>query len=334
MNPNYTTQNVHHGLPALVSLVWVVGFGLVGCAEPTESGTPVEATPPAVSAAPPVNIAHRGASAYAPEHTLAAYTLAIEMGADYVEQDLQLTKDGVLVCLHDTTLDRTTNVEEVFPNRATAVEVRGDTRRVWRVADFTLEEIKTLDAGSWFGEEFAGTRVPTFQEAIELVQGKAGIYPETKAPEAYEALGFTMEEELVRVFAANGLDAPEAQAATPIYIQSFSPESLKRLHAIAGDTYRLIQLVGGDQAALLSEQGLAGVERYATGVGPAIPLLVEDPSRGRAARDHGLEIHPYTVRASRLPEGYTDAGAYMRYLFDDLGATGVFTDNPDLFPRR
>ena len=323
--------------PCLVSLVWLVAFGLVACGAPPPRGTPSETSQLAVTTAvavEPVNIAHRGASAYAPEHTLAAYELAIEMGADYVEQDLQLTRDGVLICMHDTTLNRTTDVEQVFPDRAVEVVVRGDMRQVWRVADFTLEEIKTLDAGSWFSEEFAGTRVPTFQEAIDLVQGKTGMYPETKAPAEYEALGFTMEEELVRVLAANGLDTPDGQAATPIYVQSFSPESLKRLRAIAGDTYRLVQLVGGGQEALLSEQGLRDVERYATGVGPAISLLVEDPSRGRTARAHGLEIHPYTVRASRLPDGYADVGAYIRYLFDDLSATGVFTDNPDLFPRR
>ena len=323
--------------PCLVSLVWLVALGLVACGAPPPRGTPSETSQLAVTTAvavEPVNIAHRGASAYAPEHTLAAYELAIEMGADYVEQDLQLTRDGVLICMHDTTLNRTTDVEQVFPDCAVEVVVRGDMRQVWRVADFTLEEIKTLDAGSWFSEEFAGTRVPTFQEAIDLVQGKTGMYPETKAPAEYEALGFTMEEELVRVLAANGLDTPDGQAATPIYVQSFSPESLKRLRAIAGDTYRLVQLVGGGQEALLSEQGLRDVERYATGVGPAISLLVEDPSRGRTARAHGLEIHPYTVRASRLPDGYADVGAYIRYLFDDLSATGVFTDNPDLFPRR
>ena len=321
-------------------LLVVVALGLVACGEPQPRGIPVETPQPAATTAvavdpvSPVNIAHRGASAYAPEHTLVAYALAIELGADYVEQDLQLTRDGVLVCLHDTTLNRTTNVEEVFPDRATEVKTGGETRPVWRVSDFTLEEIKTLDAGSWFSEEFAGARVPTFQEAIDLVKGTAGMYPETKAPEEYEALGFTMEEELVRVFAANGLDTHAGQAATPIYVQSFSPESLKRLHAIAGDTYRLIQLVGGGQEALLGGEGLADVASYATGVGPAIALLVEDPSRGHAARAHGLEMHPYTVRATRLPAGYADAGAYMRYLFDDLRATGVFTDNPDLFPRR
>lgn len=282
----------------------------------------------------PVNIAHRGASAYAPEHTLPAYSLAIEMGADYVEQDLQLTRDGVLICMHDTTLERTTNVEEVFPDRATEVERRGERHQVWRVADFTLEEIKTLDAGSWFGEEFAGTRVPTFQEAIDLVKGQAGIYPETKAPEEYQALGLTMEEELARVLAANALDTPEAQNETPIYVQSFSPASLKRMYSLTGDTYELVQLVSGEQAAtLLTDDGLLGVAEYADGIGPSVQLIVGDRSRAVAARELGLEVHPYTVRASRLPDGFSDAGAYMRYLFDELGATGVFTDNPDLFPR-
>ena len=310
---------------------------LVSCGGSPQPGTWVEAPSAAAttaSAVSPVNIAHRGASAYAPEHTLAAYALAIEMGADYVEQDLQLTRDGVLICMHDTTLNRTTNVEEVFPDRAVEVELRGERRQVWRVSEFTLEEIKTLDAGAWFSDEFAGTRVPTLQEAIDLVKGRAGMYPETKSPEEYEGLGFSMEEELVRVFAANGLDTPDGQAGTPIYLQSFSPESLKRLYALAGDTYRLIQLVSGGQAALLSEAGLADVASYATGVGPAIPLLERNPSRGQAVRDHGLLLHPYTVSATRLPEGYADAGAYMRHLFEDLSATGVFTDNPDLFPRR
>ena len=299
----------------LVSLTLLVALGLVAGVEPPRSGTPADRSQLAATTAvavDPVNIAHRGASAYAPEHTLAANALAIEMGADYVEQDLQLTRDGVLVCLHDTALNRTTNVEEVFPDRATEVEMRGETRSVWRVSDFTLEEIKTLDAGSWFSEEFAGMRVPTFQEAIDLVKDRAGMYPETKAPEAYDALGFTMEEELVRVFAANGLDTHAGQASTPIYVQSFSPESLKRIHASAGDTYRLIQLVGGDQEALLSAPGLAEVASYAAGVAPAISLLVEDPSRGQAVRDHGLEMYPYTVRAARLPAEYADTGAYMR----------------------
>ena len=127
-------------------------------------------------------MAHRGASAYAPEHTLAAYRLAIEQGADFVEQDLAVTRDGVLICLHDPSLERTTNVEEVFADRFTEIEYEGKTRRAWLANDFTLAEIKRLDAGSWFDPKFAGERVPTFDEAVALVKGKAGMFPELKTP--------------------------------------------------------------------------------------------------------------------------------------------------------
>src|SRR5262249_4822025 len=128
-------------------------------------------------------VAHRGASAYAPEHTIEAYRLAIEQGADFIEQDLQITKDGVLVCLHDLTLERTTNVKEVFPTRF-RVDVSEDQSpggasaipptKHWYVSDFTLSEIKQLDAGSWFDAKFKAAKVPTFQEAIDLARGKAG----------------------------------------------------------------------------------------------------------------------------------------------------------------
>ena len=320
-----------------VALATLVACGPAAVDQPQPVGAPPSAAPvvaAAADAARSVNIAHRGASAYAPEHTLAAYQLALDMGADYVEQDLQLTKDGVLVCLHDTTLERTTNVEEVFPERAIEIEVRGEPRKVWRVADFTLAEIQQLDAGSWFDGAFAGARVPTFQEAIDLVKGEAGIYPETKAPEEYAALGFPMEEAVAEVLAANGLDTAEGRATTPVFIQSFSPDSLKRMHALVGSTYPLIQLVGGSEApTLMTDNGLTEVATYAAGIGPALPILLDDPSRVAAARELGLAIHPYTVRASRLPVGFADATAYMAYLFDELGVTGVFTDNPDLFPR-
>ena len=122
-------------------------------------------------------VAHRGASAYAPEHTLEAYRLAIKQGADFVEQDLAVTKDGVLVCIHDLTLDRTTNVEEVFPDRFSEHTSGTIPARRWLVADFTLAEIKQLDAGSWFDPRFAGARIPTFQEAIDLVQRQGGPLP-------------------------------------------------------------------------------------------------------------------------------------------------------------
>ena len=318
-------------MPVSTRIAALALAGLCGCAQP-----PVREAAPAAAPAPPlapVNIAHRGASAYAPEHTLPAYRLALEMGADYVEQDLQLTRDGRLVCLHDTTLERTTDVEEVFPDRAVTIETADGPRRVWPVAAFTLDEVKQLDAGSWFDAEFAGVRVPTLQEAIDLVQGEAGLYMETKDPETYDALGLAMEAELVRVLAANGLDAAATRTATPVFVQSFSPASLRRMRDLAGDTYPLVQLVGGPGTqGLLTDDGLAEVAGYADGVGPAFPMLLADPSRALAVRAAGLELHPYTVRAGRVPEPFDDATDLMVHLFDELGATGVFTDNPDLFP--
>src|SRR5262245_25221234 len=155
----------------------------------------------------PLLIAHRGASGYAPEHTLAAYQLAIEQGADFVEQDLQVTKDGVLVCLHDADLARTTNVAQVFPNRATErdVEGTGNAHRGWYVVDFTLAEIKQLDAGSWFNREngfaanpaYSGLRVPTMKEVIEIVGDRAGLYIELKHYPFYKSQGHDAAQKLI-----------------------------------------------------------------------------------------------------------------------------------------
>ena len=124
------------------------------------------AAPHADTAAGKTLIAHRGASAYAPEHTLASYRLAMQQKADFVEQDLAVTKDLVLICLHDESLERTTNVEELFPDRAVVDPATG--RKQWLAVDFTLAEIKQLDAGSWFDARFAGERIPTWEEAVTL----------------------------------------------------------------------------------------------------------------------------------------------------------------------
>ncbi len=284
-----------------------------------------------------VCIAHRGASAYAPEHTFASYRKAMEMNADFVEPDLQMTKDGVLVCMHDVTLERTTNVAEIYPDRASDRDPSGRSKKSWRVSDFTLAEIKKLDAGRWFDPAFADERVPTFQEMIDLVKTKpgTGIYPETKDPEFYKAVGLKMDEELLRVLKLNGLDTPEGQAKMPLFIQSFSPESLKHIRQLSGKTYKLIQLVDAKQVrALISDTGLPQVAEYADGLGPAIPILLSDPSRVAAAHKFGLALHPYTVDAEQVPAKYVDAKTYMNYLLYDLGVDGLFTNNSDLFPRR
>lgn len=277
-------------------------------------------------------VAHRGASAYAPEHTLSAYRLGIEQGADFVEQDLQISKDGVLVCLHDLTLERTTNVEEVFPDRAT---VGPSNQKSWNVSDFTLKELKTLDAGSWFDAKFKGERIPTFQEAIDLIRGKAGLYPETKGPEVYGSRGFDMEKLLLTQLAKNKLDGPGSDPKTPVIIQSFSPESLQKMRK-AGTTIRLTFLVsdldpGRDK--WLTDDGLKQVRQFANGLGPAKGLLLADPTLASRARAAGLTLTPYTFRSSSVPAGKTVKEEMAEFLYK-IGVDALFTDNPDQFPRR
>ena len=278
-----------------------------------------------------VLIAHRGASAYAPEHTLPAYRLALEQGADYVEQDLQVSKDGVLVCLHDVTLERTTNVEDVFPDRAVVVKER----KTWPVADFTLEELKRLDAGTWFSAKFAGERIPTFQEAIDVMRGKAGIYPETKAPEVYGVRGLNMEALTLAALSKAGLDRPGADPRTPVVIQSFSAESLRNMRR-AGTTLPLMLLVSNldaEASAWLSDGGLTKIREFATGIGPAKALIAADPTVVPRAHAAGLTVTPYTFRSADPRAAATVKEEMATFLYRH-GVDALFTDNPDLFPRR
>ncbi|MCS7078461.1 MAG: glycerophosphodiester phosphodiesterase [Chloracidobacterium sp.] len=280
-----------------------------------------------------INIAHRGASAYAPEHTLAAYRLALEQGADYVEPDLQLTKDGVLVCLHDATLERTTNVRKVYPDRGRTETVGGQSRQVWRVADFTLEEIKRLDAGAWFGPQFAGERVPTFQEMIDVVRGKAGIYPEMKHPARYAALGFDMPKALLDVLKSNGLDRPGADPQTPVVIQSFDADSLRRLRRL-GCRLPLVFLIDDEAPGdWISPDGMRRIRRFADGVGPSKHIVAKTPEVVRWARAAGLSVTLYTFK-SNATGNFPDVEAEMRHFLYNLGVDAVFTNNPDRFPRE
>jgi glycerophosphoryl diester phosphodiesterase len=277
-----------------------------------------------------VLVAHRGASAYAPEHTIAAYELAIKQGADFVEQDLQVTKDGVLICMHDLTLERTTNVEEVFPDRSTLV--RG--KKAWPAADFTLEEIKTLDAGAWFDAKFSGTKVPTFQEAIDAIRGKAGLYPETKGPESYAERGLSMEPKVVEILKKNKLDKPSADPATPVIIQSFSPQSLKTLKTEFGLELPLVLLIRGRESAekRLTDTGLKEAKSFASGIGPAKQLISDDPTIVSRAHAAGLTVTPYTFKSSSRECDF-DLKAEMKEYLYSFGVDALFTDNPDLFPR-
>jgi glycerophosphoryl diester phosphodiesterase len=276
-------------------------------------------------------IAHRGASAYAPEHTLESYQLALKQGADFVEQDLQITRDGVLVCLHDLTLERTTNVREIFPTRFREELIAGTPARRWYVPDFTLREIKQLDAGSWFDAKFKGARVATFQEAIDLVHGKAGLYPETKAPEVYAQRGFDMERLVLDVLKKNRLDRRSVLLHTPVIIQSFSPESLKKLFGTLRTKLPLVLLVSDEaRARWLTAAGLAEAKQFASGIGPAKALL--DKSLVMQAHALALSVTPYTFRSSNTGRFKTVREEMSYYLYS-LGVDALFTDNPDLFPR-
>jgi glycerophosphoryl diester phosphodiesterase len=257
---------------------------------------------------------------------MAAYRLAIEQGADFVEQDLQITKDGVLVCLHDLTLERTTNVEDMFPDRFTL----DSGVKHWSVADFTLAEIKQLDAGSWFDAKFAGERVPTFQEAIHLIRGKAGLFPETKAPEVYGNRGFDMERLTLAILKKNNL--PDKQ--TPVILQSFSPESLRKMKLELKTRMPLVLLINSQmQKEWLSLEGLQKAKEFVAGIGPAKNLIERNPEIVKQAKGIGLSVTPYTFN-EKTKGSFTNTGEEMRYFLQTLGVDAVFTDNPDQFLKR
>lgn len=283
-------------------------------------------------------VAHRGASAYAPEHTLEAYRLALSQGADFVEQDLQITKDGQLVCLHDLTLERTTDVEQVFPDRFRE-DVSDDQTpgsrpvRHWYVSDFTLTEIKSLDAGSWFDPKFKGARVPTWQEAIDLIRGKAGLYPETKGPEVYGKRGFDMEKLVLDQLKRNRLDRPGSDRKTPVIIQSFSPASLQKMRYELKTKLPLVLLISSDpQKKWLTETGMRQAARFASGIGPNKNLIMQNPDIVKLAHDAGLSVTPYTFRSANTGR-FRDVREEMRHYLYVLGVDALFTDNPDQFPR-
>ena len=197
-------------------------------------------------AAPDVDVvAHRGSSGAAPENTLAAVRLAITQKADVIENDIQRTKDGALVIVHDTTLARTTDVEDRFPARAP-----------WNVGDFTLAEIKTLDAGSWFGPEFVGERVPTLGQWVRAVGSRAGMLLEVKAPELYPGIEIDVDKELRSLAAFNA-----AVRGDRVVIQSFNHAWLRTYADLAPDVPVGLLFAGGPPSEASSPTPQAGRTR-------------------------------------------------------------------------
>jgi glycerophosphoryl diester phosphodiesterase len=275
---------------------------------------------PQNGAAAPLVIAHRGASAYAPEHTLAAFDLALEMGAEYIEQDLQMTADGVLVVLHDATLERTT---------------RGNPRTcTGEVSAKTLAEVRECDAGVWFNEryperarpEFVGMRVPTMDEVLTRYSGRARFYIETKNPEDAPGMEEALSALLTRHHLHDGHDAggprDSANSWRPphrVVIQSFSEASLRKMHELAPGL-PLVLLLDSESARVDIEGAIERAAAYAVGLGPHREDV--DESIVRAAHAHRLVVHPYTVNTE----------AEMRRLIN-AEVDGMFTDDPALLLR-
>jgi glycerophosphoryl diester phosphodiesterase len=298
----------------------------------------------------PLVIGHRGASGYRPEHTLASYRLAIEMGADYIEPDLVSTKDHVLVARHENDITGTTDVaaHPEFADRRTTKTIDGVVHPdAWFTEDFTLAELRTLRAVERLPDvrptntAFNGLyQIPTFQEVIDLAKrAGVGIYPETKHPTYFDSIGLSLEEPLLATLRANGLDNRKAK----VFIQSFETTNLKELHAETKvPLVQLIDEVGapydlvaaGDPrtyADLITPAGLAEIATYADGLGPSKNLIVPRDAAGnllqptslvRDAHRVGLVVHPWTFRRENtfLPldfrQGNPASPEYLRAVGD------------------
>ncbi|MFJ7328760.1 glycerophosphodiester phosphodiesterase family protein [Streptomyces cyaneofuscatus] len=273
------------------------GALLLPVAQPQET---TAARPPDRQVSPLV-IAHRGASGYAPENTLAAADAAKALGIEWVENDVHRTKDGVLVVLHDTDLKRTTNVEEVFPGRAP-----------WAVKDFTAAEVAKLDAGSWFGKQFTGARVPTLTQFVDrLERNRQKLLLEIKSPATYPGI----ERDILRVLGREGwLD--RSHVRNRLVIQSFGADSVKKVHALRPDI----------TTGFLGTPAVADLPKYAAftdQINPSHTTIGADyvAAVQRLKGPHGkrLRVNTWTVNDA------ANAAKVRGY-----GVDGIITNYPDV----
>jgi glycerophosphoryl diester phosphodiesterase len=307
----------------------------------------------------PLIIAHRGASGYLPEHTLAAKALAYGQGADFLEQDVVLSKDGVPVIFHDTHIDTTTDVAKKFPGRQ-----RADGR--FYALDFTVAELKQLHVTERFNpktgkaafpKRFPGGvgsfQVVTLEEEIQFIQAlnrstgrNVGLYPELKAPAWHRQEGRDLSATVLPLLRKYGYDAKDSAC----YLQCFEYAEIKRLRSELGWSGKLIMLLGGkgkgpgetDFTYLQTDAGLAELAQLVDGIGPPISSYVtgKTPAERQVtdlsarARRAGLKSHPYTLRADELPKCVTSVDELLSALFTEAKVDGLFTDFPDLCIKR
>ena len=301
-------------------------------------------------------IAHRGASGYLPEHTYSGAVMAFASGADFLELDVVLTKDGHLIVMHDLTLNATTNVEEVFPEKK-------NKKGKYQVIDFTLNEIKLLKVHERFSRtgknaafpqrfpiDYQLFEIPTLDNMINLVKGLSkssgrimGLYIEIKAPEYHSKHNKDPASTLLKLLNHHGFK----EATDPVFIQSFDSKTLKKLRYQHKTRLRLIQLIGEnhwrlsdtDFTYLKSEKGLNEVSKYADGIGPWMNQLVtgvdfsgnfQITNLVKNAHRKDLLIHSYTFRADRLPEYVSNFDELLDIFLNEVGVDGIFTDFPDL----
>lgn len=305
-------------------------------------------------------IAHRGASGERPEHTIASYTLAIEQGADFIEPDLVLTKDGVLVARHENEISETTDVADKpeFASRKTSKMIDGQKMTGWFTEDFTLAELKTLrakerlpqlrTANTAFDGQF---EIPTFDEILQLAKAHGvGVYPETKHPSYFASIGLPHEAPLLALLTKYG----HVEKSAPVFIQSFEVENLKAIRAKT--KLRLIQLMDEkgsppDRSDLTYPQmataaGLKVIATYADGIGPNKAMVIPRTIIGNLgtpttlvadAHKAGLAVHPWTFRRENYflplgqksgidPRDIGDVKAEMQ-AFLAAGVDGIFSDN-------
>ncbi|MEA5531870.1 glycerophosphodiester phosphodiesterase [Dolichospermum sp. UHCC 0684] len=309
---------------------------------------------------PPIIIAHRGASGYRPEHTLASYELAIDLGADYIEPDLVITKDGILIARHENEISETTDIANhpEFAHLKTTKIIDDEIKTGWFTEDLTIAEIKTLTAQERIPQlrpqntAYNGIfTIPTFQEIIDLVKHKSqtigrhiGIYPETKHPSYFQSVGLPLEATLL-------LNLQEINL--PIFIQSFEVSNLKELSQKTD--LPLVQLINNigkpydfviendplTYADLLTQKGLREIAEYAQAIGVHKNLLIPRDNYGKLlsptsliidAHAANLQVHAWTFRNEDffLPLDLQGNPQKEYEIFFSLGIDGVFSDYPDI----